>query len=190
MSDPILSSSMLKAISAFKTGGVIAYPTEGVFGLGCDPDNAQAVEKILSLKQRSVDKGLILLAGEYSQVQKYIDESAITAEQMTLILSRWPDAITQVLPAKKEVPILLKGAFETIAVRITQHPDVIALCKYTGKAVVSTSANLSGEPSALTWQEVLTQFPTELDGLIEAETLGRTSASTIIDGITGQVFRG
>ncbi|GAA0818320.1 L-threonylcarbamoyladenylate synthase [Colwellia asteriadis] len=190
MSVTSLSPSILEASEALLQGGVIAYPTEGVFGLGCDPDNSVAVEKVLKLKQRSIDKGLILLAGDYSQVQKYIDESVITSEQMTIILSRWPNAITQVLPAKESVPTLLKGVFSTIAVRITQHPDVIALCKQTNKAIVSTSANLSGQPSALTWQQVLEQFPTELDGLIKTNTLGRASASTIIDGITGQVYRG
>lgn len=185
-----LHYSIAQAVDAFKKGGVIAYPTEGVFGLGCDPDNSAAVEKILALKQRSADKGLILLAGDYRQVQKYIDESVISAEQMKLILSRWPNAITQVLPAKSNVPTILRGGFSTIAVRVTQHSDVIALCKATDSAIVSTSANLSGQPSASTWQEVLAQFPTELDGLIKTKTLGFTSASTIIDGVSGHVFRG
>jgi L-threonylcarbamoyladenylate synthase len=185
----VLNKTITPAVKAVNAGGVIAYPTEGVFGLGCDPDNSSAVLKVLSLKNRSLDKGLILLAGDYSQVQKYIDESVITSEQMATILSRWPNAITQVLPVKSSVPELLRGKFNSIAVRVTKHPDVIALCEQTGGAIISTSANLSGEPSALTWQQVLTQFPNELDGIIKTETLGATSSSTIIDGLTGQVFR-
>jgi L-threonylcarbamoyladenylate synthase len=190
MSLSSVNQIIVQAAEVVNSGGVIAYPTEGVFGLGCNPDNTLAVEKVLHLKNRSIDKGLILLAGDFSQVQKYIDETAITAEQMTTILSRWPNAITQVLPVKKSVPKLLRGVFNSIAVRVTAHPDVIALCDRTGGAIVSTSANLSGNPSALTWQQVLAQFPNELDGIIKSKTLGATTSSTIIDGLTGQVFRG
>jgi L-threonylcarbamoyladenylate synthase len=190
MSLSTVNKTIIQAANALNEGGVIAYPTEGVFGLGCNPDNSSAVEKVLNIKKRSRDKGLILLAGDYSQVQKYIDETAITTDQMTTILSRWPNAITQVLPVKKNVPKLLRGAFNSIAIRVTTHPDVIALCDTTGGAIVSTSANLSGKPSATTWQEVLEQFPNELDGIVKSETLGATSSSTIIDGLTGEVFRG
>ena len=190
MSLSSVNQIIVQAAEVVNSGGVIAYPTEGVFGLGCNPDNTLAVEKVLHLKNRSIDKGLILLAGDFSQVQKYIDETAITAEQMTTILSRWPNAITQVLPVKKSVPKLLRGVFNSIAVRVTAHPDVIALCDRTGGAIVSTSANLSGNPSALTWQQVLAQFPNELDGIIKSETLGATTSSTIIDGLTGQILRG
>ncbi len=177
------------AAQTFAQGGIIAYPTEAVFGLGCDPDNNSAIEKLLSLKQRSADKGFILLAGEFSQLLPYIDESVISEQQKVKILSRWPGAITQVLPINKNISPLLSGVFETIAVRITQHPDVIALCRKTGKAIISTSANISGLPAATTWQGVVQQFPTQLDYLIKADTLGNESPSTIIDGITSKILR-
>jgi len=178
-----------EAAKAFQQGGIIAYPTEAVFGLGCDPDNDSVINRLLSLKQRSADKGLILLGGDYSQLQPYIDESQITDLQKSKILSRWPGAITQVLPANKSISPLLCGAFETIAVRVTQHPDIIALCRKTGKAIISTSANLSGQTAATTWEGVLQQFPEQLDYLIKTETLGRETPSTIIDGITNRVLR-
>ncbi len=184
-----LNSIINHVATVFQQGGIIAYPTEAVFGLGCDPDNNSAINKLLSLKQRSVDKGLILLASNYSQLQPYIDELAITEQQKSIILSRWPSAITQVLPANKNISPLLSGAFDTIAVRVTSHPDVIALCEKTGKAIISTSANLSGKPSATTWEMVLHQFPTQLDYLMKTKTLGRASPSTIIDGITSKVLR-
>jgi len=177
------------AAHSFEQGGIIAYPTEAVFGLGCDPDNNSAIEKLLSLKQRSADKGFILLASDYCQLQPYVDESVISDLQKVKILSRWPGAITQVLPINKNISPLLSGVFETIAVRITQHPDVIALCSKTGKAIISTSANLSGQPAATTWQNVLLQFPTQLDYLIKTDTLGNDSPSTIIDGITSKILR-
>lgn len=177
------------AVKTFQQGGIIAYPTEAVFGLGCDPDNDSAINKLLSLKQRSVDKGLILLASDYSQLQPYIDESKISEQQKLQILSLWPGAVTQILPASKTISPLLCGVFETIAVRITQHPDVIALCRKTGKAIISTSANLSGKAAAITWQQVLQQFPVQLDYLIKTETLGLDRPSTIIDGISNRVLR-
>jgi len=183
------SAVIEKAAQIFEQGGIIAYPTEAVFGLGCDPDNNSAIERLLRLKQRSVDKGFILLASDYSQLQPYIDESAISKQQKLEILSRWPGAITQVLPINKNISPLLSGIFDTIAVRITQHPDVIALCRKTGKAIISTSANLSGHPAAVTWQSVVQQFPTQLDFLIKTDTLGNDSPSIIIDGITSKVLR-
>ncbi len=178
-----------EAAQVFGQGGLIAYPTEAVFGLGCDPDNNSAIERLLSLKQRSADKGFILLASDYCQLQAYVDESAISEQQKMKILSRWPGAITQVLPTNKNISPLLSGIFNTIAVRITQHPDVIALCRKTGKAIISTSANISGHPSAKTWQDVEQQFPKQLDYLIKTKTLGHESPSTIIDGITSKVLR-
>ena len=177
------------AAQTFAEGGIIAYPTEAVFGLGCDPDNNSAIERLLSLKKRSADKGFILLASDYSQLQPYIDESAISEQQKVQILSRWPGAITQVLPINKNISPLLSGVYKTIAVRITQHPDVITLCRKTGKAIISTSANLSGQPAATTWQSVIQQFPTQLDYLIKTATLGNKSPSTIIDGITSKILR-
>ena len=90
-------------VDVFNRGGIIAYPTEAVFGLGCDPDNEIALQKLLSLKKRSADKGLILIAGEYSQLKPYIDDVAIPADKRREILSRWPGHITQVLPANKSI---------------------------------------------------------------------------------------
>jgi len=185
----ITTQTINEAAEIFQLGGIIAYPTEAVFGLGCDPDNHSAIQKLLSLKQRSVDKGLILLASDYSQLQPYIDELNISEQQMLKILSRWPGAITQILPAKTMISPLLSGVFESIAVRITEHPDVIALCRKTNKAIISTSANISGTPASTTWQKVSQQFPTQLDYLIKTNTLGFDAPSTIIDGITGKVLR-
>ncbi len=177
------------AVKVFTQGGLIAYPTEAVFGLGCDPDNTSAIERLLALKRRSVDKGLILLAGEYSQLIPYINEKAINSEQKDEILARWPGAITQVLPANRGISPLLSGVFTSIAVRVTQHPDVIALCKLTGKPIISTSANLSGQAPACSWQQVLQQFPSQIDLILKANTLGFSSPSKIIDGLTSQVLR-
>jgi len=181
--------TIASVVDVFHQGGVIAYPTEAMFGLGCDPDNAQAIQKILAIKQRPVDKGLILLAGNYSQLLPYIDDSEIPRDKMVTILSRWPGPITQIMPANKNISPLLCGAFNSIAVRITEHPDIVALCKKVGKPIVSTSANISGKPSAINWHEVELQFPNTFDYVMKGETLGLSKASTIINALSGATIR-
>ncbi|TKB46436.1 L-threonylcarbamoyladenylate synthase [Thalassotalea mangrovi] len=181
--------TQLTAASVFADGGIIAYPTEAVFGLGCDPDNSQAIKKLLALKQRPQEKGLILLAGNYSQLLPYVDDNAIPQDKRFSVLSRWPDGITQVLPAKPGLSELLTGQFTSIAVRVTSQPDVVALCQATGKPIVSTSANLTGQPPATTWQQVEQGLGEQVDFIIKGETLGFTKPSTIIDALTGETFR-
>ena len=182
-------STIEHAAEVFTRGGIIAYPTEAVFGLGCDPDNDEGVNKLLSLKERSVDKGLILLAANYAQLLPYLDNDAISQDQCALILSRWPAALTQVLPANNNISPLLCGVFNSIAVRVTNHPDVVALCNLTNKAIVSTSANLSGQPPATTWQQVEQKLGDKVDYIIKTDTLGFFKPTSIIDGLTGSVIR-
>ncbi|WP_076417376.1 Sua5/YciO/YrdC/YwlC family protein [Colwellia sp. UCD-KL20] len=180
---------MFTAIEIFQQGGVLAYPTEAVFGLGCDPDNQTAVEKLLQIKNRDKAKGLILLAGSFEQLTPYIDLSKLTHTQIDLILSRWPNGVTQVLPAQASVSSYLTGDFSTIAVRVTDQPDVVSLCSQTKKPIVSTSANLSGLEPARTWQTLDPTLTQMIDHLIKGETLGYMQPSKIIDGLTGEVFR-
>jgi L-threonylcarbamoyladenylate synthase len=180
---------MSTALNAFQQGGVIAYPTEAVFGLGCDPDNPQAIKKLLSIKNRPEEKGLILLAGDFKQLLPYLDISQLSTAQIETILSRWPNSITQVLPANPDISPLLTGRFNSIAVRLTNHPDVVALCQGSKRAIVSTSANLTGQAPAKTWQQVEEQLKDKVDFILKSETLGYSKPSKIIDGLTGEVLR-
>lgn len=177
------------APQAFLAGGVIAYPTEAVFGLGCDPDNNEALEKLLTLKNRPAEKGLILLAANYSQLLPYIDDKQIPQDKRFSVLSRWPDGITQLVAKSANCPALLSGQFETIAVRVTSQPDVVALCNAVNKPIVSTSANLSGEEPAKTWQEVEQSLASQVDFIIKGQTLGYNQPSKIIHALTGEVVR-
>jgi L-threonylcarbamoyladenylate synthase len=176
-------------VDAFNRGGIIAYPTEAVFGLGCDPDNEESLKRLLQLKARSADKGLILLAGSYAQLLPYIDDSKIPQDKRLTLLSRWPDGITQLVPKNNNISSLLSGSFDTIAVRITSQPDVVALCQQTNKPIVSTSANLSGQEPAKTWQSLDLVLSKQVDFILKGVTLGRTSPSKIIDALTGKVIR-
>lgn len=184
-----ISSAIKEAAEVFFQGGIIAYPTEAVFGLGCDPDNELAVKKLLAIKQRPAHKGLILLAANYSQLLPYLNDNAIGQDNRDKVLSRWPNAITQVLPANINISPLLCGNFDSIAVRITDHADVVALCQQTNKAIVSTSANLAGENPAITWQQVEQQLGDKVDFILKRQTSGLLKPSTIINGLTGKVLR-
>ncbi|MDP2561099.1 Sua5/YciO/YrdC/YwlC family protein [Psychrobium sp. 1_MG-2023] len=177
------------AVEIFLNGGIIAYPTEAVFGLGCDPDNEQALQRLLALKQRPAEKGLILLASDFEQLLPYIDLSGVSAAMQQQILERWPDGITQVVQKNHEISPLLSGKFASIAVRLTSQPDVVALCRAVNRPIVSTSANLTGLPPADSWQSLDPQLVEQVDCVIKGKTLGFDKPSTIIDAITGEEFR-
>lgn len=176
-------------LHALHSGDVIAYPTEGVFGVGCDPDNPQAIEKLLQLKQRSIDKGLILIAATYEQLLPYIDENQLTHQQLLTVKSTWPGPVTWIMPASSQVSKWVSGQFDTIAVRVTDHPLVQQLCLAYGKPITSTSANLSGHPSCMTTDEVVQQFGAQLIAILHGETGGRNKPSEIRDAKTQQVLR-
>ncbi|MCA1767687.1 MAG: Sua5/YciO/YrdC/YwlC family protein [Idiomarina sp.] len=176
------------AHSAIKTG-VIAYPTEAVFGLGCDPNNEIAIQRLLHLKQRPAEKGLILIAADYSQLLPFVEDSAIPQDKRFTVLSNWPGPVTLILPARKTVSPLLTGGRDTIAVRVTAHEPARALCRELGHALVSTSANLTGQEPARTAAEVRLQFGDSLDWIMEDNTGGATNPTRIIDPLNNQVFR-
>jgi L-threonylcarbamoyladenylate synthase len=180
---------MSTVFKVFQQGGVIAYPTEAVFGLGCDPDNPQAIKKLLAIKNRSEEKGLILLAGDFTQLSPYLDISKLSSIQIEQILNRWPNGITQVLPANPNISPLLTGRFNSIAVRITDQPDVVALCAEANKPIVSTSANFSGNNPAKTWQTLDEKLVAMVDYTLKGDTLSFQQPSQIINGLTGEIFR-
>ncbi|WP_028116939.1 L-threonylcarbamoyladenylate synthase [Ferrimonas senticii] len=171
-------------------GGVIAYPTEAVFGLGCDPMNQAAVERLLQIKQRPVEKGLILVAASFGQLRPFVDESVLDEARQQQIFSRWPGPYTWVMPVRAGVPKWLTGQFDTLAVRVSDHPAVQDLCCAAGGPVVSTSANLSGQPALTLGGEVVEQLGHLLDGVVMGEVGGNLAPSTIMDARSGDILRG
>ncbi|QFI56123.1 Sua5/YciO/YrdC/YwlC family protein [Aeromonas simiae] len=178
-----------RAVAALKQEGVIAYATEAVFGVGCDPDSEAAVHKLLAIKQRPVEKGLILIADTLEQLLPYIDIAALTAEQRATVEASWPGPFTWVMPARATTPKWLTGQFDTLAVRVTAHPQVRALCRAFGKPLVSTSANLTGEEPGRTTAEVVAALAGRLDYVLPGEVGGRAKPSEIRDARTGTVLR-
>lgn len=178
---------MKRAAAALHHGGIIAYPTEGVWGLGCDPLDGEAVARLLDIKQRDWTKGLILVAADYAQLSPFIADLSPTMRER--VLATWPGPVTWLLPAREHTPWWLRGRHDTVAVRVSAHPVVAALCNSFGGALVSTSANLSGRPPARTRLQVQRQFGGTLDYIMPGATGRQTRPTEIRDGLTGAVVR-
>ena len=183
----MMNSGIDTAVAAMRNGGVIAYPTEAVFGLGCDPDNHTALTALLELKQRPASKGLILIAAEVSQLLPYIAEVDAALRQRAL--ATWPGPVTWLFPCARQIDPLLSGDHDTIAVRVTAHPVAHELCLSFGKAIVSTSANLSGHAPARTVAEVRTQFADRLAAIVNGQVDHRAQPSEIRDLVSNKVIR-
>jgi L-threonylcarbamoyladenylate synthase len=169
--------------------GVVAYPTEAVYGLGCDPLSACAVERLLALKGRPAHKGLLLVAAERAQLDPYVDWSALSAARLERVLSSWPGPVTWLLPASPHVPVWLRGEHATIAVRISANPPVRELCLAYGRALVSTSANRAGKPPARSALGVRRIFGKEIDAVLHGPVGGLRNPTEIRDGGTGEIVR-
>ncbi len=170
--------------SHFKNSGVWAYPTEAVFGLGCNPDDEVAVKKLLKIKKRPINKGLILIAADFSQVAKYL--KPLSKSQLSFTE---PSDTTYIFPALDSAPKWLTGKFDSLAIRITQHPLAKEMCHVLDSAVVSTSANLSGQKPAKTTQEVLEQLDSRIDAILEGKTGDLLTPTVIRDSISGKIIR-
>jgi len=181
------SNQINEAVHVLRQGGVIAYPTEAVYGLGCDPANKQAVQKLLELKQRDRDKGLILIAAEFEQLTPYLAEIDNALKER--VISTWPGPVTWLWPAKPTVSSLIRGKHDTIAVRVTAHSLAAELCHAFGGAIVSTSANKSGIMPAKSAAEVRVAFGREIDYVIEGAVGVLDKPTQIRDALTGNVAR-
>jgi len=184
-----LEKDIQDAVAALKEGKLIAYPTESVFGLGCDPQNTKAVEDLIKLKQRNPEKGLILIASSFEQLIPYIDSiDTVNAQHAK---SFWPGAVTWLWPIKPNFSFttLLTGKHKTIAVRVSAHPVVVALCNSFEGAIVSTSANVEGGIPAKTSQQVLSCFPGKLGKVINANVGDLLQPTPIYDVITKAEIR-
>ncbi len=177
------------AVTALRAGGVIAYPTEAVWGLGCDPSHEMAVRKLLRLKQRPVEKGMILVAAELAQLEGWVRLNALPQSRQAAVLASWPGAHTWILPAGPLAPTWITGEHSGIAVRISAHPLVAELSHRWGGPLVSTSANLAGFPPARTRAELDPALLPLLDGVLDGDTGGLAQPTPIRDALTGDVLR-
>lgn len=173
------------AVRMLQAGGVIAYPTEGVFGLGCLPRMKEAVRRILDIKLRDPAMGLILIVSAPDQLEGWV--SVPTGE---LVLDSSSDRpVTWIVPASDEVPPWIRGNRSGLAVRQTTHPVARSLCENAASALVSTSANLSGRPPARNALVLRRLFGTTVDYIVPGECGPARGPSEIRDLRTGRILR-
>lgn len=181
-----MDNAYRQAIKILQTGGIIAYPTEAVFGLGCDPFNEKAVKKIIDLKQRSIEKGLILIAANWEQIEPLVQP---TKNLWPKAFATWPGPTTWLFPASSKCPKWITGKYDSVALRITAHQEAKTICEHFGGPIVSTSANVEGEPPAKTKSELSAKLLTSIDFILPG-TIGECQQpTTIVDLLTDKVIR-
>jgi len=176
-----------QAATIVLSGGIIAYPTEAVYGLGCDPLDITAVLRLLQLKNRSIEKGLILVAASIEQLEPFIEipDNAIRRK----ITATWPGPITWTLPAKPGIPRTLTGVHDSLAVRVSAHPVVQALCREINQPLVSTSANLESAPPARSALAVQRYFGQNIDFILHGTVNPSENPTEIRDAMTDKIIR-
>lgn len=177
------------AAAALRRGGVVGYPTEAVFGLGCDPHDEAALVRLFALKRRPLQQGVLLIAADFAQVERYVALDRLPGEALARVRASWPGPHTWILPRSAHVPGWIAGAHDGIALRVTAHAPAAALCRAYGGALVSTSANRHGEPPARSAAELRTVFGDELDAVVDAPVGGLERPTAIRDAITGELVR-
>jgi L-threonylcarbamoyladenylate synthase len=175
------------AVDQLRDGRVIAYPTEAVYGLGCDPRNEAALRNLLALKDRPASAGLVLIASKFQQLRPWVADT--DPALVDRAMETWPGPVTWLFPRATGVSDLVAGQHPTVAVRITAHEPSRALCDGFGGALISTSANHRSENPAKSVEEVQTYFGNQLGGILEGSLGSGERPSEIRDLASGQVLR-
>jgi L-threonylcarbamoyladenylate synthase len=183
----VLTDRTRIAAACLQKGGLIAYPTESVFGLGCIPGNQKAVTRLRQIKQRPDDQGLILITDRLDRVQPFL--KPLSARQKSLIHARRHKPVTWLVPASADCPAWLRGKHDRLAIRLTRHEGARQLCRQAESALVSTSANRRGQVPAKTATEALHTLGSEIDCILSGRTGLARTVSEIRDLKTGKVYR-
>lgn len=181
---------LYNAIQTLKAGGVIAYPTEAVWGIGCDPYDEEALASILQIKQRDSKKGMLLVASSVVQVEYLLQ--GVSSEQRRKMEKSWQPgerSTTWLVPHRGLVPEAVHGQFNTVAIRVSQHQGIRALCDCFGGPLVSTSANFSGHPAATNIVQVRKFLGDQLDFILPGPLGDQARPSRIIDAVTDRIIR-
>ena len=212
LSTPLITDSVIQAAHWLKRGQLLAYPTESVWGIGCDPFNKQAVMRLLDIKQRPIEKGMIVVTDSPSRITALLE--GLSIDQRQRVLDSWQadsinatakQAHTWLLPIPPNLPVTIpswiKGTHDSVAVRVIDHPLVKQLCAQMVSAtnpygfVVSTSCNPSGQPPARSLSEAKTYFLDDQvylnEGVcyLKGDTLGYRLPSQIGHALTGEIIR-
>ncbi len=175
---------LAEALAAIRRGGVVLHATEGVWGLACDPQQAAAVDKVFELKQRPANKGLVLIADSPERFARQLEGVAHRQE----VLESWPGHHTWVLPNHGQYADYVTGGRDTVACRVPGHEQARALCAGVGAPLVSTSANISGEPAIVDEAEAQRLFAGLVDVVLPGK-VGSAGRASIIHGADGAILR-
>ncbi len=178
--------ALQRAGAVIRSGGVVLHATEGVWGLACDARCIEAVERILALKRRPVAKGLIVIGDCAERFGPELD--AVNDEVRKAVLNSWPGAVTWVLPTAR-FGRHVTGGRDTVAVRVPDHAQARALCRLVGRPLVSTSANIAGQPAPRNSLQAHRAMGQEVDLVLAGETSGRRGPSQVRSW-QGEIFRG
>lgn len=184
MSCPLMN--LQRAVECLGQGGIIGYPTEAVFGIGCRIDSTDALQRLLSIKQRQANKGLIIIGANAEQLMPLV--APAWRQQLAKACQEFWPGTTLVVPAAEGLDPILTGARQSIALRQVKHALAAELCRLSDSPLVSTSANLSGQTALREADQVQQELP-ELDGVLDGATGGQTNPSRIISWPDGQVLR-
>lgn len=176
------------ACQNLKQGNIIAYPTEAVWGLGCDPHSEAAVSEILRLKNRSVDKGLILVSGSIDQFEPLLNK--LSRGHKDTLSASWPGHITWLVPDSDNLtPEWIKGDHQSVAIRVSGHTIVQELCSAFGGPIVSTSANEAGKEEIKSRFILEDKFADKIAGIVDGDLGKSAKPSEIRDLLSGRVIR-
>lgn len=184
---PVDPAMLSQAIDVLRKGGVIAYPTEGVYGLGCDPRNERACARLAAIKQRPLQQGVLLIASDFEQLRPWLGQTSEASMQRAL--ATWPGPHTWVFARAVDVPPWIAGQQAGIGVRVTAHPLAAALCRGFGGALVSTSANHHGQPPARDANGVRAQLGDAVDFIVEGAIGQLTGPTPITEAASGKRLR-
>ena len=174
------------AAEVIRSGGIVAYPTESCYGLGCDPMQNKAIRRLLRIKRRQWQQGLIIISARLQQLLRYIECDPGRLKRVSAV---WPGPVTWLMPVRPRVSRWLTGENPAIAVRVTAHRGAAALCNHARTALVSTSANRHSRPPARSAGAVYREFGDEIDFILTGNLGGHLSPSEIRDAATNQVLR-
>ncbi len=179
--------SPLESVNYLNTGKIIAYPTESIYGIGCDPYNYGAVQNIYKIKNRPNKKPMILIASDVKQIENLVDHKAINQS----VIESWPGHITWLLPASNDCPQwLYEKESRKVAIRVSAHATVASICDNFNKPIISTSANKSMDEPITKIEKIKDIFDNEIDFIVEGCLGNEPRPSVIRDLETGKVIRG
>ena len=185
--NPINKSILDEAADCLKKGGIIAYPTEAVYGLGCDPQNTEAISRLRDIKKRDKNKGFILIASRWTQVADWVQP--IKSQLSEEIFKSWPGPVTWVFLATTTAPMDVCSPDHSIAIRLTAHPIARALCEHYQGAIISTSANRENESPIRDAGVLKKEFAQDIDYFVPGPLGSSDRPSKIRDAMTGKILR-